>query len=367
MSEGDESATVKKGFAAEALEDWTPRFVSNGITHADMELLAERIDSWAEWCEEWETVGDDHYELGEEAEADGYTETAAGHFVRAAMYYHFGSHVWHEDGDYRDGVHRKAVESFGRGGQYLDPPVQRLEAPYDDFEVPGLLRVPEDGPDGEPGDSPLVIMLPGLDSIKEELHAYDEELHGRGLATLAVDGAAQGETWYNHGMSPEYYKLISAMIDHVREVDPEGVDTSRIATYGVSLGGYYSPHVAANEGRVDACVGISGPFTVGPVSARGSDLHKEQFTWGCKVDSLVETDEITEQMTLRGDIEDMACPALMITGAQDNIIAPAATERIATRAPKGEYVLYEEGNHVCNNISHKYRPLAADWLRDQLA
>jgi len=42
------------------------------------------------------------------------------------------------------------------------------------------------------------------------------------------------------------------------------------------------------------------------------------------------------------------------------------TQRIATEAQRGEFVLYEEGNHVCNNIPYGYRPLTADWLREQL-
>ena len=28
--------------------------------------------------------------------------------------------------------------------------------------------------------------------------------------------------------------------------------------------------------------------------------------------------------------------------------------------------MWNEGNHVCNNIPFKYRPLTADWLREQL-
>jgi len=29
-------------------------------------------------------------------------------------------------------------------------------------------------------------------------------------------------------------------------------------------------------------------------------------------------------------------------------------------------VLFDDGNHVCNNIPYSYRPLTADWLREQL-
>jgi hypothetical protein len=29
-------------------------------------------------------------------------------------------------------------------------------------------------------------------------------------------------------------------------------------------------------------------------------------------------------------------------------------------------VIYPEGNHVCNNIPYKYRPLVADWMWEVL-
>lgn len=354
-------------FVEESLGNWTPRFVANGIDHNDLQRLRERIDGWEDWCREFSAVGEDHATLGEAALDRGDVESAGEHLTRAAMYYHFGSHVWHEDADVRDDAHRTAVDLFARGGQYLDPPVRRIEAPYEDggFDVPGNLRVPDHGPGGD-DDSPLVVLLPGLDSIKEELSHYDPHFHERGMATLAVDGAAQGETWYEQGMTPAYPALISAVVDHVRELDPEGVDASRLGVYGVSLGGFYAPYVAAHDDRFDACVGVSGPFTVGPVSTRGGGLLAEQFRWACKADSLVEVDEITEEMSLRDHVEDLTAPTLALTGANDTIIPPAQTERIANRAPGGEYLLYEEGNHVCNNVPYKYRPRAADWMREHL-
>jgi 2,6-dihydroxypseudooxynicotine hydrolase len=30
-------------------------------------------------------------------------------------------------------------------------------------------------------------------------------------------------------------------------------------------------------------------------------------------------------------------------------------------------VLFDDGNHVCNNIPYKYRPLVGDWMRAQLS
>ena len=66
-------------------------------------------------------------------------------------------------------------------------------------------------------------------------------------------------------------------------------------------------------------------------------------------------------------LADVRCPGLMITGKLDRIIPWEQTKRIADEAPNTRFVLYEEGNHVCNNIPFKYRPLVADWLRKELA
>jgi len=51
----------------------------------------------------------------------------------------------------------------------------------------------------------------------------------------------------------------------------------------------------------------------------------------------------------------------------DRLIPSSEGERLAreTSVPS-EFIYYEEGNHVCFNISYKFRPLSADWLADHL-
>ena len=43
------------------------------------------------------------------------------------------------------------------------------------------------------------------------------------------------------------------------------------------------------------------------------------------------------------------------------------TERAAREVPRGEFVLFENGSHVCSNIPYRCRPLVADWMAEQLA
>ena len=59
-------------------------------------------------------------------------------------------------------------------------------------------------------------------------------------------------------------------------------------------------------------------------------------------------------------------PCLVVTGRRDRVIPWEQTKRIADATPVVEFVLFEGGTHVCNNMPFKYRPLVADWMRDRL-
>ena len=63
----------------------------------------------------------------------------------------------------------------------------------------------------------------------------------------------------------------------------------------------------------------------------------------------------------------VTCPLLIIMGRQDQLIAPEDAERMVAEAGgPAELWMFEDGNHVCNNIPYKYRPQQADWMRDKL-
>jgi 2,6-dihydroxypseudooxynicotine hydrolase len=65
--------------------------------------------------------------------------------------------------------------------------------------------------------------------------------------------------------------------------------------------------------------------------------------------------------------EKIKCPLLVVFGAGDKLIPAAEGERLANSASgPTELVVFEEGNHVCFNISYKFRPLTADWTAEQL-
>jgi 2,6-dihydroxypseudooxynicotine hydrolase len=96
-------------------------------------------------------------------------------------------------------------------------------------------------------------------------------------------------------------------------------------------------------------------------------VSQEVFRVRSHAKTMEEAHLLARKITLEGVAERIKCPLLVVFGAGDKLIAPSEGERLARTAPgPSELVVYEEGNHVCFNISYKFRPLTGDWMAQQL-
>ena len=346
---------------AAAIAHWAPRFVTNGVDMNDFQTVTASVETWEEWLPAWVANGEMHAGLAREAEEQGRSRTAGEAWNRAALSYHFGKFVWMVDMDrYREATFA-AVEALRNAHRHLDPAAERVEIPYAGTTMASNLRRPA-------GESrpPLVLLLPGLDSTKEEFFAWENVFLARGMATLSLDGPGQGETGLKTSIEPAYEKAVTAAIDHLAGRDDLDLDLDRVGLAGVSLGGYYAPRAAAYERRVKAAVGISGAFDFSqcwdtmPRPTRETVMHHVGAT------DEVEARAKAAELNLYEAAPLLDRPYLAITGRRDRLIPWEQTKRQADEAPAGEFVLYDEGNHVCNNLPYLYRPLTADWLREKL-
>src|SRR5258706_32964 len=163
---------------ATAIAHWAPRFVSNGVLLADFEEVTAGIERWEDWCRAWCERGEVHEALGREALAQGYKLTAGEHLVRASMYYHFAKFVFvHDQKQMRD-AHLRSLDCYQAALPLMCPAGERVAIPFEGKTLYGVLRRPA----GSTGRSPILIMAPGLDSTKEELHPYAEPFLARGIA-----------------------------------------------------------------------------------------------------------------------------------------------------------------------------------------
>jgi pimeloyl-ACP methyl ester carboxylesterase len=95
-------------------------------------------------------------------------------------------------------------------------------------------------------------------------------------------------------------------------------------------------------------------------------LTRATFTHHSGARSETEARERAAQLNLAGVAELIEQPCLVVTGRRDRVIPWVQTRRIADDVPHSEWVLDEDGTHVCNNIPFEYRPLVADWIQNRL-
>ena len=337
-----------------AIDNWAPRFVSQGVDFNDFRRTTSALERWDDWLGAWVENGELHKGLAEEAEAAGNGVTAGEAWVRAALSFHFAKFVWHVDDELNRDATERAKAAIYAAHRCLDPGAERIEIPFEDGPLVGNLRRPAGG-----GDTPLVLLLPGLDSTKEEFFNWEDVFLRRGTATFSFDGPGQGESGFATYIRPDYEASVTAALDVLAWDGPVGA-------CGVSLGGYYAPRAAAREPRLAAVAGVSGAFNFGECWEHLPGLTREAFQHHSGAADEDEARARAFELDLAPVLGDLDRPALMVTGKLDRLIPWEQTKRIADEAAQGRFVLYEEGNHVCNNIPYKYRPLVADWLAEEL-
>jgi 2,6-dihydroxypseudooxynicotine hydrolase len=345
---------------ASALEHWAPRLTGNGVLAADLARVVSGISSWRDWCGAWIAVAEEHEHLGRSALAGGRFRSAGEHLRRAAVSYHFGRFVYYEDLELAAEASVGAQRCLTDALPHLDPPGRRMTVPFDGAHLVGTLRAPYG-----PGRHPLVLLVPGLDSTKEELLDVEDSFLRRGLATFSVDGPGQGETAALLPIRPDYETVAETLLAVLRK-DP-AIDAARIGVWGVSLGGYYAARIAGALPGIRACAALSAPFEMLDVVEHGPALTREAFRRRSYSADDDEARYKASRLTLVDHAPKISCPLLVVCGGLDNVTSPLHQARLAEEGGAEELLFFEEGNHGCTNLLDHHRPFTADWMARKLA
>lgn len=344
-----------------AISHWAPRYIENGIPIGDFLEVTGSIDSWDDWCAAWSARGEIHEAEGDRALAANRTRSAALHFNTAAVCYHFAKFLFTHDLDQMRAAHTKAVNAHRKAHPHFADPAERLNIPFGDGPpLVGNLRKPT-GVDHPP----VVLMMPGLDSAKEELSTNEQFFLDRGMATFTMDGPGQGESEFDYPISPNYETAAAAAIDMLE--NRGDLDTDRLGAWGVSMGGFYVARAACFEPRIKALVSLSGPFRV--VDSWDILPPMSLETWRVRTHSttLEEAYPKAELLDLTDVIGQITCPSYVMGGDRDKIVPPEAAQQMADGIT-GPVTLniIKGGNHVSSNKAYLYRSDSADWMARQL-
>jgi 2,6-dihydroxypseudooxynicotine hydrolase len=343
-----------------AIANWGPRFTAQGVDPADFARVTGGVERWEDWLGAWQGNGDLHARLAREAEERGWRRTAGEAWVRAALSYHFGKFVWMLDMPRHDAVAGHAVTAMKQAHRLLDPAAERIEVGFGGAAMVGNLRRP-------PGVErpPLVLLIAGLDSTKEEFFTAENTFLARGMATFSLDGPGQGEAARDLKIRPDFEAPVAAVLDVLCK-RPD-LDGNRVGLLGVSLGGYYGARAAAFEPRIRAVVVSGGCYDYGALIRDRGPHSFATFAYGCGAASNEEAYEFAARMSLEGVAGKITQPMIVVFGKKDRLVPWQHAARLAEEAPSAELWMFDEGNHVCMNLTYRWRPQAADWLADRLA
>lgn len=329
-----------------------------------------RLGDKESWHAEWKALADQVAQLGEDALAGGRRVTARDHFLRASNYYRWAEFFLAADDPRRLPAYRRCVDCFRKAGPCLDPPLERVEIPYEGTRLQGYFY-PAKGGAGRK--TPGALYVAGADVLKEELYFLGgRALIERGVSLLVVDGPGQGETLRFQGIAsrPDYEVPVGAALD-VLAARPE-VDPERLGLVGRSFGGYYATRAAAFERRVRALVVFGALFSAVELFDDYPTIRGQlQWLTGCS--SPEETRQRLRAFTLGPVIGRVRCPVLIIHGEGDHLTPASHARRTfeGLTVKDKDLVLYGRGEpgsvHCQYNSFPVTIPYLCDWLAERLS
>ncbi len=271
------------------------------------------------WAKEWSRVAKPYEEQGAKLEQAGRFTEAREAYLQAYTYYATGRYPTPHTPDKVE-CYRKSLELYERAGKFFEPPLERIEIPFNEKPIPIYLRVPKDNEK-----HPIVINFGGIDSFKAESYEYDEGLQRAEIASCAVDMPGVGEAPIK--ASPTADSLFSAVIDYLQK-RPD-VDPKRIGILGRSFGGYWAAKMAYVEPeRLRASVVWGGGvhyFFQEDWLRESTNAHSylmDHDIARCRLFGVSNLDELVKPWAVlslkeQGWLDKPSCPMLIVNGKND--------------------------------------------------
>lgn len=319
-----------------AAAQWT-RATGAGVDPHEYRRVADGLTSVADWGPSFVHTGLAYLER---AEGAGPSVTAGEYLLTAARWFHLATLAPYAEAGRAAAA---ADRALGRALAMREPGARRLTG--EGFT--GWLRGPADAPG-------TVVVVPGLDSAKEEFLDLVDALLARGLAVFAMDGPGQGVLAATTAMRADYEQVVGRVVD--------ALGVARVGLVGLSLGGYFAARSAASEPRVAAVATVSGPFRLDwaelPQPVR--DIMARR-TGGADA-----AREFAGQVDLTDLAPRIAAPLLVVDGGKDVIPGVTNGEPLARLAPHGTYLSVPHGDHLLGNARPDWLPHLVDHLTDTL-
>lgn len=338
-------------------EPLLPRLLFMGADPGDVFRTMEAIHWPEQWSPRWCALARSYEEQGQKALQRKHWANTADALRLAAVYYRIAEYMT-TGPDERADIWRKLVICYRTAGQFFTPPLTELQVQVDGLKIPAWMRVPINIQK-----APCLLILGGVDGVKEEWYRVSQGYIERGWACAAIDLPGQGELRRLHNCywRPDVEPVLSAVIDSLEQ--HPSIDSRCIAVVGGSAGGYFALRAAAHEPRISACALISAPVSLYEVYRTAPRPIPQTMDYNLGSDTQATSLQLLQAFTVEPFLARVHCPVWQVYGGKDTTTPPHHAKLISQGvAGKVTEVGYSDGDHVCFNHLVDWQLQLYDWL-----
>ena len=329
------------------------------------------------WGEEWGRMAARYEGLGDEQETQSQNADAGKFYYWAYEFSRIGRYPVPSSPE-KVNCYKAALRNYLKAAKYFDPPLARVEIPFEGRVLVGYLQIPR-----ETSRPPVVMHWGGVDGWKEDRRGANEAFHELGLATFTVDIPGTGENpVLAHEERAE--RTFSAAMDALEQ--RHDINGTRIAVMGASFGGYWATKLAyveakrlrgaVNWGAVvhhtfqpewlrPALTERAAQYLMGPSSL----LDSRAYIFRAK--SLDEVLQTAPRLSLKtqGFLDRVSAPLLLINGKKDDQHPVDDIYLLMEHGNPKDVRIFPEAGHmgrVPGQPNHEVLEILSLWLKQKL-
>ena len=336
------------------------RFRAMGIPQATINYVLGEIRGLDQWMDNWNLAAQNFLTEARGEERAGRWQEAAVARVNAAMSFHIAHLVTDSDPRILRTLRASSVTTFAQAIPRVMPGVKRVSVAWRTRSLPAYLSIPTTGN----GPFPLLVLLNGATTCKEELMLWSPPLIEAGIAVMAID-------WPGTGESASFTSPVADcddLTDGVFAIAAEhpDLDPEMVAIGGVSLGGGVAIRCAVYDRRLLGAMAITPPFDPSAWWSYVNPLVRMQLV--TLAVSHEDPEEVVREFDLTDLVPKLQLPLLVFGAGRDMVVPPEESVALASAAGDlATLVWYPEGGHCLYTEMDDWLRVTANWVRSLTA
>ena len=273
----------------------------------------------------------------------------------AAMCYHVANLLSDDDPRTIRTLRASSVQAFSQSVPKLLFETRKVQISWRTRELQGYLCKPEDAE----RPMPLVCLLNGATTTKEELLLWTAPLREVGFAVLTLDWPGTGEAAGNLKLSSQCDDITDGI--YSLAVHDRDLDENHIALMGVSIGSSVALRAAALDRRIGAVIAVSPLFeprfwtsNVSPASARFLVALAGQ---------AASLPYALQDFGVSDLLHRIKSPVLVVGAGQDQLVPSSEAMHVASSlGDLATMIWYEQSGHCAYDQIDDWMDVAAQWL-----